>query len=184
MSDDKRSFWSSVPGLITGLAGLLTGIVGLTTLLIQQGIVGHKGTTSPPTSTTVPALAPGLSPTTTMLGVPGTTAAAGSFMVSPTSIDFQPTDPMVKMLTLTNTSVSTPLIVQTPKVTGDNPDRFTAAYATCSSAPLMPGSSCTVKVTFTPAAGAALKQYKASLEVAAMGAPNGYFIGLTATTLL
>ena len=40
MSENKKSFWSSIPGLVTGLAGLLTGVVGLVTVLIQLEDLG------------------------------------------------------------------------------------------------------------------------------------------------
>ena len=39
-SENKKSFWSSIPGLVTGLAGLLTGVVGLVTVLIQLDVIG------------------------------------------------------------------------------------------------------------------------------------------------
>ncbi len=36
----ERSFWSSVPGVLTGLAGLVTGVVGLLGLALGQGWLG------------------------------------------------------------------------------------------------------------------------------------------------
>ena len=40
MSENSRSFFSTVPGLVTGLAGVLTAVVGLITVLIQLGVIG------------------------------------------------------------------------------------------------------------------------------------------------
>ncbi len=36
----ERSFWSSLPGLFTGLAGVLTGVVALLGLALNQGWIG------------------------------------------------------------------------------------------------------------------------------------------------
>ncbi len=36
----ERSFWSSLPGLLTGLAGVLTGVVALLGLALNQGWLG------------------------------------------------------------------------------------------------------------------------------------------------
>ncbi len=36
----ERSFWSSLPGLLTGLAGVLTGVVALLGLALNQGWIG------------------------------------------------------------------------------------------------------------------------------------------------
>lgn len=171
MTDGHRSFWSSVPGLITGLAGLLTGVVGLGTLAVQQGIIG-KGSGTAATTTVAPA--PGGA------GTPATTEA-GSFTVNPTTLDFAPADAKEKLVIVRNTG-STALTIQTPRVGGKDPDRFTAAYGTCTGAPLGAGLSCTLKVTFTPSG--ALKKFDATLQVVATGAPRGAEVAITASTLL
>ncbi len=171
MTDGRRSFWSSIPGLITGLAGLLTGVVGLGTLAVQQGIIG-KGSGSPVVTTG----APGSS------GAPATpTTGAGVFIVNPTALDFAPADAKEKLVTVKNFG-PTPLTVQTPRVDGKDPDRFSASYGTCTGAPLPAGLSCTLKVTFTP--GGALKRFEAKLQVTATGAPQSVEVALSASTLL
>ena len=59
MSENKKSFFSSIPGLITGLAGLVTGIVGLFTVLIQLDVIGGDDDSGPTgaggTTTVAPA---------------------------------------------------------------------------------------------------------------------------------
>lgn len=167
MSDGNRSFWSSVPGLITGLAGLLTGIVGLGTLLVQQGVIGKDSKTP-----------------STIAGAPlttGTSVEPGSFTMSPTTLDFQPVDPKEKVVTLKNTSRSGTLTLSSATVTGADKDRFTVSYGTCTSS-IAANLTCTLKVTFTPSGG--LKKYNATLQVLASGAPQGAEVALTATTLL
>jgi hypothetical protein len=183
MTDGKRSFWSSIPGLITGLAGLLTGVVGLITLLVQQGLIGNSGSKKIATGNT-----PTTVTTTVAGGTSGTTAAgtvtvaAGSFALTPKPLDFQPTDPKQKPVNVKNTG-STVLTGLQASFTGPDADRFSASMGDCVGS-LVANLSCTMKVTFTPAPGAPLKKYTAKLQVAAPGAPRGDEVDITATTLL
>jgi hypothetical protein len=186
MSQNRRSFWSSVPGLVTGLAGLLTGIVGLVTVLIQLGVVGGKDSgdkTTAATGTTVTTL-PGATTSSTFSGGAGltTTANVPTFTVTPVSLDFQPADAKEKSVSIKNTSTSAALTVPLPTVNGADKDRFTPAFGTCTGAPLRPGDSCTVKVTFAP--NGPLRKYNASLRVAPVGANVAQEVALTATTVL
>jgi hypothetical protein len=98
-------------------------------------------------------------------------------------LTFAPTDPKVKTVTVKNTSDTAAISLQPPKVTGDNAAQFSATFDTCSAAPLRPGLSCTLKVTFTP--GGLLGSYKAMLQIQpAAGAVRGDEVPLTASTLL
>lgn len=173
MTDGHRSFWSSIPGLITGLAGLLTGVVGLGTLAVQQGIIGGKDSGS--TTNTTVVTGPGTAGATA-------TTEVGSFTMTPATLNFAPADAKEKFVTVKNTSGSTPITVQTPRVGGNDAGRFTASYGTCTGAPLKAGLSCTLKVTFTPSG--ALKKFDATLQVTAEGAPQGAEVPITASTLL
>lgn len=183
MSDNQRSFWSTIPGLVTGLAGLLTGIVGLVTVLIQLNVIG--GGSSNKTAATEPApAAGGITTTAPVAGGNASTATTGlgSFSLSPKPLTFGPTDPTVKTITVTNMGTA-PITLKPPTVTGDNADQFSAAFDSCTSAPIIPGLSCTLKVTFKP--GGPLGSYKATLQVApATGAVRGDEVPLTASTLL
>jgi hypothetical protein len=183
VSDGKRSFWSSVPGLITGLAGLLTGVVGLITLLVQQGVIGNN-------SSAKNGATPGTTvPSATVPGTPSTVAgsssstASGTFTVSPTALDFAPTDPKTKAVTVKNTGNVTTLTDFRPTLDGKDAERFQVSLFDCGG-PLPANGTCTVKVTFTPQAGAALKQYTARLRLSATPAPAVAEVALTASTLL
>ena len=44
---ERRSWWSTLPGVLTALAALLTAVSGLVALLVQTGLFGAK---SPPTA--------------------------------------------------------------------------------------------------------------------------------------
>jgi len=170
MSEDKRSFWASVPGLITGLAGLLTGIVGLGTLAVQQGILGKD---SPRPTTTVVGAGSGI-------GAPPTTEA-GAFTLTPLTLDF-PLGSKSQDVTVKNISTTAAITMLPPRVTGDDDARFVAAFGTCNNAPLPPGASCTVKVTFSPAG--ILRRYNARLQIQATGAPRTAEVSLSGTTLV
>jgi hypothetical protein len=176
MSESKKSFWSSIPGLVTGLAGLLTGIVGLVTVLIQLDVIGGDDaeTPAPGVTTTVAGATTG-SPVTP-------TTALGTFTLSPKPLTFGPND-KVKTVTVRNTSDVAAITLMAPKVIGDDAARFTPAFDTCSSAPLGPNLSCTIKVTFAPTGP--LATYKATLQVVpATGAVRGDEVPITASTLL
>jgi hypothetical protein len=42
VTDDKAGFWTTLPGILTGVAGLIGAIAGLLTLLFQYHIIGDK----------------------------------------------------------------------------------------------------------------------------------------------
>lgn len=176
MSENRKSFWSSVPGLVTGVAGLLTGIVGLVTVLIQLDVIGaDKADTA---ATGVPAVT-----TTAAVSSQSTsTTEAGTFVLSPKVLNFGPTDAKVKSVTVTNTGAST-ITLRPPVVVGDDAAQFQAAFDTCTPGPLTASVRCTLKVTFTPTN--VLRPYRATLRLQpASGAANGDEVQLTATTLL
>lgn len=195
MNESKKSFWSTIPGLVTGLAGLLTGIVGLITVLIQLGVVGgghnSNGKTVAASNGAVSTL-PGTSPTTvgaydygygagTGSGA-NTTVEAGTFTVLPATVDFLPTDAKDKDVTVKNTSDTAKITVDQPTITGTDAAQFSALYDTCTSAALPAGGSCTLKITFKPSGP--LRKYNATLRVSAVGAPRVSEVAISASTLL
>ncbi len=161
MSGGNRSFWSSIPGLVTGLAGLLTAIVGLITLLVQLDVIGGDSSDSPSTPTTAPASGGG-----TGGGAPA--AEVATFTLTPATLEFKPTDPRRKDVTVKNTSKTTALTVPQPQITGTDSRLFSASFGTCTGAPLAAGLSCTLTVTF--AQSGPLANYSATLQVAPSGA--------------
>ncbi len=174
MSENKRSFFATIPGLVTGLAGLLTGIVGLVTVLIQLDVIGGDEETRS-TGSTANAPAGGGA------GGATTTTEVGTFTVSPSPLSFGPADPKEKVVKVTNTSDSAKLTVPTPRVTGKDADRFTASSGDCSGQ-LAPNLSCNVRVTFAPSGP--LRSYEATVQIQAAGAPRGAEVKITASTLL
>ena len=173
MSENRRSFFATIPGLVTGLAGLLTGIVGLVTVLIQLGVIGGDDGNGTPNSVTTVAGA------TTAAGAGATpTTEAPRLSVNPSTVDFKLGDPPNKKVTVRNETSTTTITVSSPQVTGSDRSQFSA---TGCSAPVRPGLSCELTVTFTPSGP--LRSYQASLQITAPGA-RGEEVRLSASTLL
>ena len=182
MSESKKSFWSSVPGAVTGLAGLLTGVVGLITLLVQLNVIGGDSSDTVAVTDTTTAGSP-----TTAAGGSGQGSKSGgeaaTFDVTERTLDFPPSGPKEKFVTVKNTSKTASITVLAPSVDGENPKAFAAALETCGKGAVAPGLSCTVKVTFTPPGGV-LGRYKATLQIRAAEARSGAEVDLTGSTLL
>lgn len=53
--NDKKSFWSTLPGILTGIAAVITATGGVVAMLYQAGAIGEK---EPVESNTLPAPIP------------------------------------------------------------------------------------------------------------------------------
>ena len=170
---EKKSFWSSIPGLVTGMAGLLTAVVGLVTVLIQLDVIG--GDDDSPT--------PAAGVTTTVAGaVPAagvTTTISGKLTAAPSTLKLATTE-REKSVTVTN-DASGPLTVLKPEYTGQDKSAFNTDSG-CTNVSLLPGRSCTVKVQLS--SGGALKVYKATLVLEAKELPRATEVPVEASTLL
>lgn len=171
MSEKGKTFFSTIPGLVTGLAGLLTGIVGLVTVLIQLDVIGGKDAATPAAGVTT-TVAPGLA-----AGV--TTTVSGRLVASPTPLKLAATE-RDKTVTVTNGSTAT-LTVQKPEYTGADRTAFITDSG-CTNVALRPGSSCTVKVTLTPSGP--LKTYRANLVLEAKEIAQVTEVPVEATAIL
>lgn len=141
---DKSSFWSSVPGVVTGAAGLLTGIVGLLTVSTQMGWIGGDGaSTSTTTTSTVPGT-PATGPDGGFTTLPP--SGPGTFEVDPRSLDFVALGGRRGVVMVENTG-STPLTVGPLEVEGTGADSFEVDDADCVATILAPGRTCEVLVT-------------------------------------
>ena len=174
MSENKRSFWSSVPGLVTGLAGLLTGIVGLVTVLIQLNVIGGDSSSDTPAASVAPTTVAGQAPAG---GATPTTATVGRLTAEPSTLKLQPTE-KEKAVTIRNSGTAM-LTVEKPEYTGADKAAFTAV-SDCTT--LRPGASCTVRVQLTPSGP--LKTYRASLVLGAKELPGVTEVPVEASTIL
>ena len=176
MSENKKSFWSSIPGLVTGLAGLLTGIVGLVTVLIQLDVIGgdNGGTPNAAVTTTV---------------VPGGTAAtsgggsaatiSGGLSAEPTTLKLA-TGEREKTLRVVN-NASAAVTVLKPEYKGRDSSAFSVDSG-CTNVNLRAGASCTVKIQLSPSGP--LKTYEARLVIEAKEISQVTEVPVTASTLL
>ena len=156
MSESKKSFFSSIPGLVTGLAGLLTGIVGLVTVLIQLDVIGGGG------DDTGPVAAGGPTTVAPATGGPTTTAIPGRLTAEPATLKLQ-TNEREKSVIVRN-SASAVVTVMKPEASGRDQSAFKIDDG-CTNVSLQPGKSCTVKVQLTPSG--VLKTYQAKLVLEA-----------------
>lgn len=179
MSDpNRRAFWSSIPGLLTGTAGVVTAIVGLTTVLIQLDVLGDKGSDKATTTTTVASSTVSTQPGATTVPGPGTAGTAPRFSVAPTSATF---DMLLKReadVTLRNDG-SVPFTVAT-KLVGRDPGQFGVDARDCTSAAVSGGGECRMKVTYAPSAAG---DHVARLQVTAVGGAAPAEVALTGKRL-
>lgn len=155
MSGSRKSFFSSVPGVITGLAGLLSAVAAVGGLAVQQGWIGGSGSSDT-----------------------GTSEEEGTFDVDPGSVVFQPVGSREAEVKVSNTG-DVPIDVKSPTITGDDADRFDADDGSCSGS-LDPGRSCQLEVTFKPATG----RFEAVLVVSADGAPKSAEVPIRGSAVL
>lgn len=162
MSTRSKSFWSTIPGLITGLAGILTALVGLGTLLIQIGVIGGDGdstdTTTRPGATTAPRSGVGGS-----AGSDDSGTAGPAFTVAPKELNLTASK-KTGDVTVSNTGGSA--ITIAAEITGSGDDQFTLKKGNCG-AQVPKGGSCEMTVEFKGVLAAT-----AELEVTVSGASS------------
>ena len=180
MSGSRKSFFSSMPGVITGVAGLLSAVAAVGGLAVQQGWIGDSGSSDSGTVQTgrTNSGAGGGSTGGGGTGDEATSEKAGSFEVDPSSVVFQPVGSRDAKVKVSNTG-DVPIEVESPTLTGADADRFDADDGSCSGA-LDPGRSCQLEVTFKPATG----RFEAVLVVSADGAPKSAEVPIRGSAVL
>ena len=178
MSENKRSFFATIPGLVTGLAGLLTGIVGLVTVLIQLNVIGGDDSNG---STGVNAGGPVTSAPPGGGGAGGTTPATrpATFTVDPKSLKLAVNE-REKSLKVTNDGPGA-ITMLAPEFSGTDKAVF-KTDAGCTNTRLEAGRSCTLRVLFNPSGP--LKSYTATLVLNADRTARATEVPVDATTLL
>ncbi len=153
MNDNKRSFWSTTAGVVTGVASVLTALVGLLTVSINLGWLGSKDDGSKRAATTGETTS---SPSTTAFAATTTTptgrtssAAATSLTPlagTPAQLTFDSLGGRDEQVTIRNNSAVS-LTLRRPTIAGVDASQFTATDLTCGTR-LDANRTCEVKVTF------------------------------------
>jgi hypothetical protein len=170
---EKKSFWSTIPGLITGIAAIVTGLVALVPIALkvtQHGTVNQPSSSSalPPTAspgsagvsdTASPLVssAPGDNGSATPGGDANASAPAGgsaSLTATPSTLDFgnvvSGQASADQTVTITNAGGAAATL-DAATITGSNPGQFTISSSTCGTgAALGPQQTCQVSLRFTP----------------------------------
>jgi hypothetical protein len=177
MSENKQkpSFWSTIPGLVTGLAGLLTGIVGLVTVLMQLDVLGGNGDSTPGAAVTTTVVPGG----TTGGGGGSATSISGRLTAEPSTLKLA-TGEREKTLRVVNNATA-PVTVLKPEFSGRDSSAFSTDSG-CTNVSLRAGASCTLKVQLSPSGG--LKTYEASLVLEGKEISSVTEVPVTASTLL
>ncbi|MDP8936418.1 MAG: hypothetical protein M3O23_01565 [Actinomycetota bacterium] len=151
-----KAFFSTLPGVVSGIAGTLTAVVGLVTVGVQLGWIGGDdgdgGASSTTTVTTEDGGAAGGGGTSGGgAGGRSATTAGGTLVADKTKLTFVPLQTKEMTVNVRNAG-SAPVTLAAPEITGPNRDQYSAAASGCSS-PLGAGRSCAVTVTFKPTRG-------------------------------
>jgi hypothetical protein len=167
MAAEKRNFWTTVPGIISGVAAIVTGLGVLIPLLLgvgskhsnkntgsqspTPGVTSTAGSESP-TSTAGGTGSPvptdsSSSPATTSSGSGQSSSGAVGLTANPASLTFKGTSDQT--VTISNPG-STTVTIEKVVITGSNAAAFSVASTTCGeTATVDPNQSCQVTLHFT-----------------------------------
>lgn len=143
---EKRSFWATIPGVITGLATVVTAILGIRSFAINSGALRPAGL-SPSQS----ASAASPSPVSTSPSFEGGDSAA---VLTPTSVEFgdqrigTPSSPLRVSVVSAGAG---PLVIESVDISGAA-GAFAVSENTCRpGSSLKPRAKCEIALRFTPA---------------------------------
>jgi hypothetical protein len=162
MADGRKPFWTTVPGIISGIAATITGLAVLIPLLLG---VGGKHTNKNAASQNS---SPGVTSTSTAGGSTGGTSGPGSTPLptdsasgstsSPLGVTADPSSVNVTgkaadaTVTITNPG-STDVTIDKVEIIGANASAFSITSTTCGNgSTVSPNQSCQVMVHYTPPA--------------------------------
>ncbi len=154
----ERSFWSSIPGVLTGLAGILTAVVGLLGLALNQGWLGDGAAQEQD-------------------GGDGGTEVV-RIEVDPERLEFDnPVGGATKSVAVSNEGTE-PVTVATSR-DGDGADAFTVDDGDCTRSQIPSGASCEVEVRFSADVG----RFQAKLVVSANDGEQVQEVALSGTSV-
>jgi hypothetical protein len=156
---EKKSFWATVPGILTGTATVITAGLGLLAALSGSDTTGN--TTPPTPQVTASATA---TPSVSGTRFPQDIAGLPEADIVPQSLDFGDhglTAREQQPVTILNSGRSD-LFVDDVTINGNGASSFEVLENTCGSEALAPRSRCEINVGFSPQA---VGSYTATLEI-------------------
>ena len=143
-----KGFFSTLPGVVSGIAVVLTAIVGLLTVSVQLGWIGGDDDGDGGGSSAATTVSTGAGGAGGGGSNRSTSGGAAELTVDKTKLTFVPLQTKEMTVTVTNDGTG-PVTLRRPEITGTDSGQYTAAFASCPT-PLGPGVSCPVRVTFAP----------------------------------
>jgi hypothetical protein len=160
---EQKSFWSTIPGVITGTATVITAVLGLLSILRGGSSTPTSALQSPQTSPS-PSASPSPSTTDTP-GSSSTVQAEARVTLTPRTVDFgthapgQASDEL--SVTLTN-SGTREVVVQLVEVAGADASLFEITQDGCQGTTVQPSYDCQISLRFTPRS---VGEFRATLDV-------------------
>lgn len=182
MAETKRNFWTTVPGVISGVAAIVTGLGVLIPIMLGVGSKHPAGTNTASQNNATNTAGPSASPSVTStvggtdtstpspadsLGAAGTDTASPSsgagtalpLTAGPTAANFGSVRAGLSSsdtsITVTNPG-GTPVTIDHVSLTGTGATQFAISSTTCGDgATIAPKGSCQVSARFTPTSGLA-----------------------------
>jgi hypothetical protein len=90
--DEKRSFWATLPGILTGIAAVLVAMTGLVTALVQGGILTGRPASAPTPASATPSAQVAAAPLPTSAPAPAATGVSVSLVSSTATMGISMTD--------------------------------------------------------------------------------------------
>lgn len=156
-----KAFFSTLPGVVSGVAAFVTAVVGLITVAVQLGWVGDDDGGGASTTVTTGTGGGDGGTGSAGAGASTTVAGTGQLSVSPTQLTFAPLQAKEVTVTVRNDGNGS-VTLQPPTFAGPDRAQFSATYSGCPTT-LAPGRSCPVRVTFSPTRAG---RYQATLVMA------------------
>jgi hypothetical protein len=154
---EKKNFWATLPGILTGTATVITAALGVWGVLNDSGSTGNQERATTTLASPSPSVSAMLQPETLFDEFPEADLVPQSLDYSDLGVGRSETKPV----TVVNSGESE-LILDTVELTGEGAGSFKIAQDTCSSNTLAPGSRCEVTVAFSPDA---VGSFTAKLEL-------------------
>lgn len=156
---EKKSFWATLPGILTGTATVITAALGLWATLSGGGGTSNTPQSPAPTVSSSPSITPSSSLSPEVL-----TDALPEADVVPESLDFGDLGlgkSASKSITVVNSGESD-LEIYEVALAGEGADRFKIGQDTCSAESISPGSRCQITIEFSPPT---VGSYLATLQI-------------------